>query len=285
VPNLLEQILVLLAGVMPEEALRLIRDNVTALVSQPRGGLLSLGIAIALWTASNAITAITDALNHAYKVQEGRPYWKVRLIALLLTVGLSIFLIASLVLLIFGPQIGESLANFVGLGEQFKIGWNLFRWPVILVLVTTAAAFVYYFAPDVEQEFKWITPGSIFSVIMWTLASLGFSYYVNNFGSYDKTYGSIGAIIVLLTWMYVSGYVILVGGEINAEIEHASASGKEPGEKVEGAGTAPPGVESSEEKEKLERGEAGRGQRSRSTGRAIRKRGNGGGDAGVGRRP
>jgi membrane protein len=235
-PNLIEQILTLLASVVPGEALTLIHDNVIKLVSSPRGGLLSFGILASLWTSSSAIAAIADALNHAYKVEEGRPFWKVRGIALLLTIGLSVFLIASIILLMFGPQIGGYLAKLVGLGPAFEIAWNILRWPVILVLVITAMAVIYYFAPDVEQDWKWITPGSIFAVITWTLASLGFSYYVNHFGSYDKTYGSIGAIIVLLTWMYLSGFFILVGGEINAEIEHASVTGKAPGEKVEGAG-------------------------------------------------
>ena len=149
--------------------------------------------------------------------------------AILLTIGLSIFLIASIVLLMFGPQIGSWIADLVGLGRAFEIAWNILRWPVILILVMTAVAAIYYFAPDVDQSWKWITPGSVLAVILWILISLGFSYYVNNFGSYDKTYGSIGAIIVLLTWMYVSGFVILVGGEINAVLEHASAEGKAPG--------------------------------------------------------
>jgi membrane protein len=99
-------------------------------------------------------------------------------------------------------------------------------------LLVLAMAIVYYFAPDVEQKWKWITPGSVFAVLVTIVASLGFSFYVNNFGSYNKTYGSIGAVIVLLTWLYLTGLVILVGGEINAEIEHASPEGKEPGEKT-----------------------------------------------------
>ena len=232
IPNLMDQIMGWLAQVMPGEALSLVQDNVGNLVTKQRGGLLSFGILAALWTSSSAITAISDALNHAYDVEEGRPFWKLRGTAILLTIGLSIFLISSIVLLMFGPQIGGWLADFVGLGGAFEIAWNILRWPVILVLVITAVAAIYYFAPDVEQSWKWITPGSVFAVFLWLLVSLGFSYYVNNFGSYDQTYGSIGAIIILLTWMYVSGFVILVGGEINSVIEHASADGKAPGEKT-----------------------------------------------------
>ena len=229
--NLLEQMIALLAQVMPGEAHQLVRHYIDGLLAQPRSGVLSFGILFALWTASNAVTAICDGLNHAYGVEEGRPFWKVRALALLLTIGLSVFLIASIVLLIFGPQIGGYIAGWVGLGEIFQTAWNILRWPVILILVTTAVAIIYYYAPDVEQRWQWITPGSVFAVLSWLLASLGFSYYVNNFGSYDKTYGSIGAIIVLLTWMYASGLVILVGGVINAQIEHANPAGKSPGEK------------------------------------------------------
>ena len=109
----------------------------------------------------------------------------------------------------FGPQIGRWIADFVGLGRAFEIAWNILRWPVILFLGHYRIAMIYYFTPDVEQSWKWITPGSVFAVALWLIASLGFSYYVNNFGAYDKTYGTIGAIIVLLTWMYVSGLVIL----------------------------------------------------------------------------
>lgn len=234
IPNLMDRIMELLGTLLPGEALSLIRKNVQELVTNQRGGLLSFGITVALWTASNAVVAVMDNLNRAYDVQEGRPFWKVRGIAILLTIGISLFIIMSMTLLIFGPQIGSLIASQVGLGEVFKIVWNILRWPVIIFLLVLAMAVIYYFAPDVEQKWKWITPGSVFAIIVTIAVSLGFSFYVNNFGSYNKTYGSIGTVIVLLTWMYFVGFIILVGGEINAEIEHASAKGKEPGEK-EGA--------------------------------------------------
>jgi membrane protein len=231
VPNLMDRLMEMLAEMLPGDALRLVQDNVREIVTSQRGGLLSFGILAALWTSSSAITAIVDGLNRAYDVQEGRPYWKVRLIAIVLTVGLSLFIIVSLVLLTFGPQIGGWIADQVGLGSVFQISWNLLRWPVIVGLIVLAMALVYYVAPDVEQRWQWITPGSLVAVVGWLLASLGFSFYVNNFASYNATYGSIGAVIVLLTWMYVSGFFVLLGGEINAEIEHAASSGKDPGEK------------------------------------------------------
>jgi membrane protein len=232
IPNLMDRIMEYLAPLLPGEAANLIRDNVRQLVTDQKGGLLSLGIGTALWTSSSAFVAIMDNLNRAYDVEEGRAFWKVRGIAILMTLGINVFIVLSMVLLIFGPQIGGWIASQVGLGAVFETTWNILRWPVIVLLLILAMALIYYFAPDVEQKWKWITPGSIFAVIVTIAASLGFSFYVNNFGSYNKTYGSIGTIIVLLTWLYIVGFVILVGGEINAEIEHASPEGKAPGEKT-----------------------------------------------------
>jgi membrane protein len=232
VPNLIDNIMLLLSRALPREALVLIQDNVHTLVTQPKGGLLSFGIIAALWTSSSAITAITAGLNRAYGVEESRPWWKVRIVALLLILGSSLFVIAATVLLIFGPQLGTWLASSVGLGDVFTVVWNVARWIIIPLCLIVALAVLYYFAPDVEQQWRWITPGSICAVIGWILASLGFAYYVNNFGSYNTTYGSIGAVIVLLTWLYVTGFFILVGGELNSELEHAAAKGKNPGERT-----------------------------------------------------
>jgi membrane protein len=234
IPNLMDRIIEYLTVLLPGDAINLVRDNVRQLVTDQKGGLLSLGIIAAVWTSSSAFVAIMDSLNRAYGVQEERPFWKVRGIAILMTLGISAFVAVSMVLLIFGPQLGGWVASSVGLGAAFETAWNILRWPVIVLLLILAMALIYYFAPDVEQKWKWITPGSVFAVIVMIAASLGFSFYVNNFGSYNKTYGSIGTVIVLLTWLYLVGVVILVGGEINSEIEHASPEGKDPGEK-EGA--------------------------------------------------
>jgi membrane protein len=231
IPDLLDRLLEALGQMLPGEALQLVQDNIRQLVTGQRGGLLSFGILAALWTSSSALTAIIDSLNRAYDVEEGRPFWKVRLTAIGLTVGLSVFIVVALVLLTFGPQLGRWVADLVGLGRVFEVTWNVVRWPVIVGLLVVAIALLYYFAPDVEQAWTWITPGSACAVLGWLLASLGFAFYVNRFGSYNATYGSIGAVIVLLTWMYVTGLFVLIGGEINAEIEHAAPGGKDPGEK------------------------------------------------------
>src|SRR5919109_2607969 len=232
IPNLMERIIAGLAMVVPGEAVTLLKDNIRQLVTEQKGGLLSFGILAALWSSSSAVVGITAALNQAYDVEEGRPWWKVRGIALLLTMGLSLFLLLAVVLLIFGPQLGRGLASLVGLGSVFELLWNLLRWPVSAGLLIVALAVVYSVAPDVEQGWKWITPGAVFAVLATLLASLGFSLYVSHFGSYNKTYGSLGAVIVFLTWLYLTGLCGLVGGEINSEIEHAAPGGKAPGHKT-----------------------------------------------------
>lgn len=231
VPDLMEQIMALVREFVPAEAAGIIQDNVHELVNRPRSGLLSFGILLALWSASSAIAAIGECLNRAYGVKEGRPYWKVRGLAVVLTMGLAVLLISSMILLIFGPELGGLLADRLGVGAEFDLFWSLIRWPLVVFLMILTVALIYYFTPDVEQEWRWITPGSVISVLAWIAMSLLFGYYVENFGQYDKTYGSIGAVIVLLTWMYLSGFFLLLGGEINAEIEHAAATGKNRGEK------------------------------------------------------
>ena len=231
VPQLLDQIMNFFSRALPQDALSLVQDHVHTLVTQQRSGLLSFGIIVALWTASSAILAIAEGLNRAYSVEERRPWWKVRGMAMLLVVGLSLFMIAATVLLIFGPQLGNWIANSVGVGEVFALSWHILRWPISIVLLMFGLAILYYFAPDVEQPWRWITPGSVVAVIGWILTSLGFSYYVTNFASYNATYGSIGTVIVLLTWFYLTGVFILVGGEVNAALDNVSSEGKTQEEK------------------------------------------------------
>src|SRR6266511_3514529 len=226
IPNLTDRIMELLVQILPGDASHLVQDNVHEVVTVQRGGLLSFAILAALWTSSSAITVIIGGLNRAYGVEEGRPFWKVRGIAILLTIGFSMFMVVSMVLLTFGPWIGGWIAAQMGLGDAFQIAWNLLRWPAILVLLMLAMAILYYFGPDVEQEWRWITPGSVFAILAWIVASLGFAYYVNNFASHNAAYGSIGTVIVLLTWMYLTGFFIIVGGEINAALEQRVQSSK-----------------------------------------------------------
>ena len=234
IPHLLDYVLRSAQRMLPSQAFDLLQDNIRALFSNKKQGLLSLGFVLALWASSKAVVAVMNAMNKLYVVKEGRPFWKVRLTALFLVIGLSLLFLLALILLMFGSKIGYLIAARVDFGIFFRVVWNLMLIPVILFLLSLAVATIYFFTPDVEQKWKWISPGSVVAIPSWILVSLGFSYYINNFGSYDKTYGSLGAVIVLLLWLYISGFIILCGAVINAVIEHSSQEGKEPGEKVEG---------------------------------------------------
>lgn len=234
VPDLMQYILESAKRFLPEQAFGLVDQYVRSLFAKKSGGLLSLGVALALWASSSAITSIMDIMNRLYEVKEGRPFWKVRLTAIVLVLGLSVTFLLALTLLMFGTKIGSMLADSFDQGYLFQIGWDILLVPAILFLLVFALAVIYFFTPDVEQDWKWISPGAVVAIPSWILASLAFSYYINNFGSYDKTYGSIGAVIVLILWLYISGFIILIGAVINSVIEHASEQGKDPGEKVAG---------------------------------------------------
>ena len=234
VQGLMDAINSSLARVAPTDVFNIIRDQMIKIAENKNGGLLTIGMIGTLWSTSSGVSAIIDTLNQAYDVQETRPLWKTKLIALGLAVALAVFIVLSFALVLVGPTAAEKIADYVRLGAAFEWTWKILQWPVVFALVSLGVAMIYYFAPDVEQQFVWITPGSIFATILWVLISLAFKFYVANFGAYNATYGTIGGIIVTLTWFYVSALAILVGAELNAEIEHASPYGKDPGEKVIG---------------------------------------------------
>jgi membrane protein len=218
------------AMALPPEALDQVNPVIDQL-QQDRSGLLSLGVLVALWSASFGIQALMNAMNKAYDVVESRPFWKIFILSILYTIGVAVLLLMAAALMILGPQVMELLANLIGMGDLVVTIWSWVRWPVAVLLMMTVVAWLYYVCPDVQQEFRFITPGSILAVIVWIVASLGFGFYVQNFGDYDAVYGSIGAIIVLLLYFYLSAAVLLFGAEMNAVIEHASVEGKNPGEK------------------------------------------------------
>lgn len=234
IPDLMTRIFSALESFLPREAMSLVQDNVVEVVTSRKGGLLSVGAILALWGATGAMSAIMTSLNRAYGVREGRPFWKSKLIALGLTLLPAVMALAAIVLLMFGPQIGHWLAAKVGLGGLFDFIWIGVRWIAIVFGMVLAIALIYYFAPDVKQKWRWITPGALFAVLAWILMSAAFSYYVNNFGSYSQTYGTIGGVIALLSYLYLCGLVLLIGGEINSEIEHAADTGKAEGERAPG---------------------------------------------------
>jgi len=223
-----------LRPVAPTEVVAFLEEQLRHLSNADSGGILTIGILGALWSSSAAIVAIVTSLNRAYDIEEARPWWKVRLTAIGLTLVLSLLVLLSFSLIVAGPTVAERLSATLGFGAVFEWTWKILQWPLAFLLVTTALGVVYYFGPDAEQDWVWITPGAVFGTILWILVSLAFKLYVANFGNYNATYGAAGAVIVLLLWFYLSGLAILVGAEMNSEIEHASPHGKAPGEKVPG---------------------------------------------------
>lgn len=231
-----------LAQILPSNAAGLIEQHVQSLITRPRPRLLALALAGAFWSASRGVDATRTALNRAYGVAETRPWWKTQAIALVMTGAGALLGLMSVSILLAGGDLGMRVARWAGFEWGFHHLATWLRWPLTAFVVMWVAAISYYFLPDVKQKFKYITPGSVIATLLWLLAAWGFGYYSAHWGSYDVTYGSLGGVIVLLTWFLISATLFLIGGTINAILEHASVEGKAKGEHVEGDRTpaAPP---------------------------------------------
>lgn len=220
------QALLLLPAQARDEVMPVIRQ-----LQEQKAGLLSAGILVALWSASAGVRSTMHALNAAYDVKEGRPAWKTVSLSLAYTVGLALLMLLIAALMVTGPEVMRWLAGRIGMEQLVVTLWTWLRLPAAVALMVLVVALVYYVAPDVEQRFRFITPGSVLAVLAWIAASLGFGLYLSNFGNYNAMYGSIGAVIILLLYFYLSAAVLLFGAELNAVIEHRHAEGKNPGEK------------------------------------------------------
>ena len=174
VHTLVDDMFRILGGIAPQEVLTIITGQIKKISEGQHGGLLTVGMLVTLWSTSAAMTAIIDTLNRAYDIEEGRPWWKVRLTAIALTVGVSLFILVSFALIIVGPTMAEKVAATVGLGAAFEWTWKILQWPVVFALVSVAIAGIYYWGPDAEQDWVWLTPGAITATMLWMLASLGF---------------------------------------------------------------------------------------------------------------
>jgi membrane protein len=233
--ELRKSLLYYLASVAPRTASALVRSTVAEITENADGSKLSFGLLAALWFASYGMGAVGDTLNAAYGVRESRAWWRVRLVSLGLTVALAVLIVSALALMFYGGEIGESLAARLDLGDAFTAAWKVLQWPIVLVFVLLSFALIYYFAPDLKhQKWYWITPGSLAGVVLWLLVSFAFRVYLRYFDHYSVTYGSLGAVIVLLLWFYLTGAAILVGGKVNAVIEHAAARRGAPDAKLPG---------------------------------------------------
>jgi membrane protein len=213
------------------QVLELLQEQMRRLANNENGGLLTLGVAGALWSSSAALVSIVGALNRAYDIEEGRPWWKVRLVAIGLTLGVAVIVLVALSLVLVGPTLAQKLGEATGWGAPFEWTWLVLQWPLVFAFIAFGIGLIYYFGPDADQDWVWITPGAVAGTVLWLVSSLLFKIYVANFTDYEGSYGTVGGVIVVLLWFYVSGIAILTGAELNAEIEHASPHGKAPGQK------------------------------------------------------
>lgn len=202
----------------PDQIMSFLEENLNTLLTQKNGGLLSIGIIATLWSASNGMNAVMKSLNKAYGVTNKRNYVVQRLLSMFFTLAMLATVGATLLLLVFGQQIGMFLINHLNFSEDFLSFWNNLRWTVTLVVIFVVFTFLYWVAPNRRSTLISVLPGALFSTIGWTVASVGFAYYVNNFGNYSATYGSIGVIIILMLWFYLTGIILMIGGELNATL-------------------------------------------------------------------
>ncbi len=224
VQHLVDLVVDSLARVAPSDVLVLVRGQLVQIAHEPPRGLMTLSLLGALWSSSSAMTAIIDTLNLAYHVNERRAWWRVRLLAVGLTVVLIAFALVAVAVVMIGPTLAESLGRGLAVPRRFAWMWAIAEWPLAFGLLVTALGWVYYFAPDVRRRWTWFTPGAVAATVLWILASLGFRWYASHFGEYQKTYGALGGVMVALLWFYASGLAILVGAEFNAAIEHTAAA-------------------------------------------------------------
>ena len=229
--SLIGDVIAMLSRFAPRAVIDIVTTAMSSLSEQKSGGVLTIGFLITIWSSSGAMVSIITTLNTAYGVTESRPWWKTRVIAVGLTMALATFIVASMFLVIAGPTLAENLAARFYLGPAFKWAWWVLQWPVVFALVVMAIGVVYYYAPDVEQDLIWIAPGAVLATLMWLAVSLALKAYYQLVPDANAAYGALGGIMVLMLWFYGSGLAILLGAELNAEMEHASACGKDPGER------------------------------------------------------
>jgi membrane protein len=236
-----DQLIARISAIMPAAATAILKEHLDSLVNVQHPKLLTFGLLIALWSASRGIDALRTALNLAYDVKETRPFWKTQALAIAVTVLSAVLVLASVALFALGTTAGEWIADRLGVERYYAIVWSWLRWPITALLIMFVLAVLYYVLPDAKQEWRFITPGSVIGTLLWLLATWGFTQYAEHFGKYNATYGSIGGVIVLMTWLYITGLVFILGGEINAILEHSAVGeGKAAGAHAPGEAPAAP---------------------------------------------
>ncbi len=228
-----------LRALAPVDVSRFVEENLRSLTGEQRPRLMAFSLFACVLSASRGIGSIRRALNLAYDVKESRPVWMTEFIAIAITIAGALSLLSGLALLVAGGQFGFWLAERMHVEKAYVLIVQQLRWPVSAMLVATLIAAAYHLLPDVKQRLKFVTPGSILATLLWLLATWGFGQYVAAFHTYNVAYGSLGGLVVLLVWLYLSSFVFVLGGTINAILEHASVTGKSQGARAQGQLPAP----------------------------------------------
>jgi len=207
-----------LSKVLPPDAFNIVRSTFYEIINQRRHGLLSFSILAVIWASSSGMGVLIGSLNKTFDTAKERPWWRERLLAIILTLGLASFIISALMLIFFGDYISELVANSYG-SSALKVVWPAGQWLVVIAFILIGVELIYYFAPNVKQRWTLLTPGAIFALVSWLVISYGLRLYVSRFNNYSATYGALGGVMVLMIWLYLLGLAILVGGVINSVIE------------------------------------------------------------------
>jgi membrane protein len=227
-----------IATALPPSAYDLVSKTLEQTTRASGGGKIGFGLIASLWSATAGMNALEDTLNAVYNVKESRPLWKTYAIAIGLTVVCSLLVFAALVVILYGNGLSTFAANQLGLGPVASWTWKIVQWVFALLFLALVFSLTYYFCPDVDQRhWQWITPGAIVGMTTWIIASAILRIYLHFFDSYTATYGSLGAVMILLLWFYVTGMMLLLGAEVNAEIENAAAERGLPDAKEKGQKT------------------------------------------------
>ena len=219
-----DQILAVVSNVGGSSSLTTTLRPTLESLSQSHGAGIGfgLGLAVALWSASGYVGAFGRAMNRIYEVEEGRPFWKLRPVMLLVTVVTVILAAAAALILVVSGKVASAVGNAIGLGSSALTAWNIAKWPVLLFIVVLVVALLYYATPNVQPpRFRWASLGAGVAILVWVLASVAFGFYIANFGSYNKTYGSLAGAVIFLLWLWITNLALLFGAEVDAEVERA----------------------------------------------------------------
>lgn len=208
-----------LYALMPADASKILNAIIDQTIKNRSSALLTFGVVFALWSASTGVSYLIRGVNRAYDQEETRPFWKKSLLSLVITLELSIVIIASMILIVFGGILGSKVFGWLGFSETFTMIWGYLRFVIAILAIMIVFVSLYYSAPSCRLAFKEVLPGAVIAAISWIVVSMAFSFYADNLGNYAAVYGSLGGVIALLTWIYLSSIIFLLGAEINASLK------------------------------------------------------------------